>query len=309
MNSPDCGTLTQSGEFRVTVFGLTRLFGTVEPALCVIALVCIASRKSLVTYKFLSGFIATRLITDLIITPLVLNEGMFGLTARQSYDIMFVSYWSGWGIEACLALGIIISVYRLAMAPLKGLQGLGMMMFQWAAAISIAVALTIAFGPHVTTVDFLIRAITQLQQTQSVLTLCMLLFVCLAIHPMGLSYRSRIFGVSLGLGIMAATDLIQSAWLSNNTASMYSLSSMIRAMVSVSTLLLWSGYFAFPEPKRRMIVLPTTSPFLRWNQISQVLGDEPGFVALGEVGLDMFAPAEIEVMRRASNKMNNAMNF
>ena len=52
-----------------------------------------------------------------------------------------------------------------------------------------------------------------MQRTQSILTFCLLLFVCFAIRPMGLSYTSRIFGVSLGLGIMATNDLVQSAWL------------------------------------------------------------------------------------------------
>jgi hypothetical protein len=60
---------------------------------------------------------------------------------------------------------------------------------------------------------YLMDAISQLQRTQSILTLCLLLFVCFAIRPMGLSYSSRIFGVSLGLGIMATNDLVQSAWL------------------------------------------------------------------------------------------------
>ena len=54
--------------------------------------------------------------------------------------------------------------------------------------------------------DLAIRSVLQ-----SILTLCLLLFVCFAIRPMGLSYTSRIFGVSLGLGIMATTDLVQSA--------------------------------------------------------------------------------------------------
>jgi hypothetical protein len=292
----------------VTVYGLTTFFGNLEPVLCVVALACMAARKSLGTYKFLTAFIATRVIVWCLMAPFLLRQGTFGLTDNQSYTVFFILYWTGWAIEACFSLGIIISVYKLAMAPLKGLQGLGMMMFRWAAGISIALAITIAFGPHVTTFNFFIRAVTQLQQTQSVLTLCMLLFVCLAIHPMGLSFRSRIFGISLGLGILATNDLVQAAWISN-TSDIYSLFSMINTMVLCSMMLLWIGYFAFPEPKRRMIVLPTTSPFLRWNQISQVLGDEPGFVALGEVGLDMFAPAEIEVMRRASNKMNNAMNY
>jgi hypothetical protein len=33
------------------------------------------------------------------------------------------------------------------------------------------------------------------------------------------------------------------------------------------------------------------------------LGDEPGFVAVGGIPPELFAPAELEVMRRASSKM------
>jgi hypothetical protein len=73
------------------------------------------------------------------------------------------------------------------------------------------------------------------------------------------------------------------------------------------TLLTWSAYFAFPEPKRRIITLPTTSPFLRWNQISMALGDDPGHVAIGGIPPELFAPAELEVMRRASAKMTPAL--
>jgi hypothetical protein len=50
-------------------------------------------------------------------------------------------------------------------------------------------------------------------------------------------------------------------------------------------------------------MLPTHSPFFRWNQISEALGAKTGYVAVGPVGLEMFAPAELEVMRRASDKM------
>jgi hypothetical protein len=160
-----------------------------------------------------------------------------------------------------------------------------MLVFKWAAGISVAVALGSAFQPGLQGADLMINAISQIQRTQSILTLCLLLFVCFAIRPMGLSYTSRIFGVSLGLGVMASTDLIQSAWMVFNHN-------------------MNAAYFALPEPKRRIIVLPTTSPFLRWNQISAALGDNPGFVAIGGVPPELFAPAEVEVMRRASLKMN-----
>jgi hypothetical protein len=148
--------------------------------------------------------------------------------------------------------------------------------------------------------------ITQLQQTSSILTLCLLLFVCFAIRPMGLSFRSRIFGISLGLGVLATFNLVNSAWLAHY-ANMYSTISLINGLAIGLILLVWSAYFAFPEPKRRIITLPTTSPFLRWNQISMALGDDPGYVAIGGIPPELFAPAEIEVMRRASAKMTPAL--
>jgi hypothetical protein len=218
------------------------------------------------------------------------------------YRPYFFVYWISFAVESILALIVVYSVFKLAMAPLRGLQTLGMLVFKWAAGISVAVALGSAFGPQTSGTRYIVEAVSQLQRTQSILTLCLLLFVCFAIRPMGLSYSSRIFGVSLGLGFMATNDLVHSAWniLQPKMASDYNL---INGVVIVLILATWTAYFALPEPKRRIIVLPTTSPFLRWNQISQALGDSPGFVAVGGVPPELFAPAELEVMRRASLKM------
>jgi hypothetical protein len=101
---------------------------------------------------------------------------------------------------------------------------------------------------------------------------------------------------------MAVTDLARAAWLSHSS-TVYSSVNIISGIAMCLTLLTWSAYFAFPEPKPRIIVLPTTSPFLRWNQISMALGDEPGFVAVGGINPEIFAPAELEIMKRASAKM------
>jgi hypothetical protein len=221
------------------------------------------------------------------------------LTVHAAYTVYFDVYWVSFAVESILALIVVYSIFRLAMAPLKGLQSLGMLVFRWAAAISVAVALGSAFAPGLAGKDLVVAAITQLQRTQGILTLCLLVFVCFAIRPMGLSHRSRIFGVSLGLGVIATNDLVQSAWI-QHTSRMYATYSIINGFVVCATLLTWTAYFALPEPKRRVIVLPTTSPFLRWNQISLALGDSPGHVAVGGVPPELFAPAELEVMRRAS---------
>jgi hypothetical protein len=101
---------------------------------------------------------------------------------------------------------------------------------------------------------------------------------------------------------MATISLVDAAWLTHSP-DMYSTLSVVNFFAVALTLVTWSVYFAFPEPKRRIITLPTTSPFLRWNQISIALGDDPGHVAVGGIPPELFAPAELEVMRRASAKM------
>jgi hypothetical protein len=276
------------------------VLGYLEVILCVAALVLIIARKQWADYSALGAFLAVRILSNVVLTGL--HVARYSLGKNLAYHTYFYVYWISFALESILTLIVVYSVFKLAMAPLKGLQTLGMLIFKWAAGISVAVALGSAFSPNLKGADLLVNAISQLQRTQSILTLCLLLFVTFAIRPMGLSYSSRIFGVSLGLGVLSTNDLVQSAWLTFHP-TMNTAYSQINGVIICLILATWAAYFALPEPKRRIIVLPTTSPFLRWNQISQALGDSPGMVAVGGVPPELFASAELEVMRRASLKM------
>jgi hypothetical protein len=276
-----------------------------EPILCAMLIYFLVRSKSARQFRYLTALLGVRFACSAICLPLLYLCGR-KLSVHIAYPMYFYTYWVSYALEAILSLMVIYSIFKLAMAPLKGLQTLGMLVFRWVAAISVAVAIGVAVSPHISGIKFMVAMITQLQQTSSILTLCLLLFVCFAIRPMGLSYKSRIFGVSLGLGVMATVSLVNAAWLIHSP-TMYSTISLVNGLATGMTLLMWSAYFAFPEPKRRIIVLPTTSPFLRWNQISMALGDDPGFVAVGGIPPELFAPAELEVMRRASVKMTPAL--
>jgi hypothetical protein len=290
----------------VTSDSLIHVLCYLEVALCAGCLFVLFFRRQWKDYAALGCFFIVRIFSDSVLIFLKKAAAIHFISKVAAYDIYFYVYWPSFAVESVLALIIVYSVYKLAMAPLKGLQALGMLVFKWAAGISFAVALSSAFQPGIKGTALIVSAISQVQRTQSILTLCLLLFVCFAVKPMGLSYSSRIFGVSLGLGMMATNNLVQSAWLSFLPA-MDSTYGVINALVTCGILATWAGYFALPEPKRRIIVLPTTSPFLRWNQISQALGDNPGFVAVGGVPPELFAPAELEVMRRASVKMSSSV--
>jgi hypothetical protein len=289
-----------------SVASLFQIVGYLEPVLCGMLIYFLIRSKAAGQFRYLTALLGVRFACSVVCLPLLYLCGRNLISIHVAYPIYFYTYWASYALEAILSLMVIYSIFKLAMAPLKGLQTLGMLVFRWVAAISVAVAIGVAVTPHLSGVKFMTAMITQLQQTSSILTLCLLLFVCFAIRPMGLSFRSRIFGVSLGLGVFATINLVNSAWLARY-ANMYSVFSVVNGLAVGLTLLTWSAYFAFPEPKRRIITLPTTSPFLRWNQISLALGDDPGYVAVGGIPPELFAPAEIEVMRRASAKMTPAL--
>lgn len=281
---------------------LISFFTYLEPLLCAGALVFLLRSTISRNYGWLIALLSVRFLSSLACLSLIRLSVIGFIEPHLAYRIYFYVYWGSYALEAILSLLVVYSIFKLSMAPLKGLQTLGMLIFRWVAAISVAVSIGVAIAPHHSGLEFIIGLVTQIQQTSSILTLCLLLFVCFAVRPMGLSYRSRIFGVSLGLGLMATVSLVDAAWLSHNL-NMQSTVNVINGLAICATLCIWSAYFALPEPKRRLIVLPTTSPFLRWNQISMALGDDPGYVAVGGIAPELFAPAEIEIMKRASAMM------
>ena len=127
-----------------------------------------------------------------------------------------------------------------------------------------------------------------------------------SLKPLGLTFGSRAFGASIGLGMMATTQLLRSAWLPTPTAlSVYSIIYFYSGLGACSALLVWGAYFAIPEPERRMVLLPTTSPYFFWNKISEALGDEPGFVAISGFTPDCMAPGELDAMIVASQKQED----
>lgn len=280
---------------------MIHLLSYVEMVCCAIALFTLVRAGAAAKFRFFTALLSTHLAfnaTYLVLMALTNHK----ISAVHAYQIYFYVYWSSYAIDAILSLLVIYGIFRMAMAPLKGLADLGILVFRWVAAISIVVAFGIAVIPHQSGMKFVVSMITQLQQTSSILTLCLLLFVCFAIHPLGLTFRSRIFGISLGLGISAAASLVEAAWISHNPG-MYVTLNVVSGVASIVTLFIWAVYFTVPEPERKIIMVPTTSPYLKWNQISEVLGDEPGFVAVGSFNPAFLAPAEWEIMARASEKM------
>lgn len=269
--------------------------------ICAAVLLFLRKRNLLSDFRYLATFVAVRATTEAITIPVLFFRKDLGISKQLAYGIYFYTTWPSLILQAVLMVFVVYSVYSMALAPFEPLRKLGNIIFRWVAGISVAVSFGVAIGPHMFGQSYVANLIAQLQQAASVLTLCLLLFVCFALKPLGLTPRSRAFGASIGLGIFATTQLLQSAWLPTASALMvYSPMYFYTGLGCVAALLVWGTYFALPEPERRMVLLPTTSPYFFWNKISEALGDKPGFVAISGFAPDSMAPGELDAMIVAS---------
>jgi hypothetical protein len=236
-------------------------------------------------------------------TALLYFHRQLGLSPQSTFNIYFYSCWTFVFVEHALILCIIFQVFRRAMLPFKGLRRLGTMVFQWVCVVAVIVTLAIMVVPGHLTVERYLTIGSQFEQGISILTVCLLLFVCFSIRYLGMTYRSHVFGVSLGLGIWGAKGLVESAWYSTHgQPPLYSINYLVQATVGIATLLVWGAYFILPEPKRKMVLLPTTSPYFHWNQISEALGDDPGVVAVAGFTPEALSPAERLVLGTSSTR-------
>lgn len=175
-------------------------------------------------------------------------------------------------------------------------------MYRWVASVSVVIALGAVLIPSPDRAMGLALEARQAERASSIIVISLVLFVVFAIRPLGLSWRSRVFGVSMGIGLVAVVNLYMSG-VSLPTQSMWDVDGVINSAFNCIADLVWVVYFWLPEPQRRFVLLPTTSPFHAWNQISEILGHDPGYVAIGGVPPEAFAPAELDIFERASRNM------
>ncbi|MEG9432489.1 hypothetical protein [Terriglobus sp. ADX1] len=289
----------------MSTFPLYNTLSAIEIALSVVALIFLIRARELKTYWPMLIISNWQTIPFFTFEWLRAHGREHNLTARTAYQIYFYAFYICFALQAIFAVLMTYFVLREAMRPLKGLQQLGNIVYWWIFAISVFLALDAAQATNVQGGEVIVGLVTELQRISGTLTVSLVIFVCLAIRPMGLSLKSRVFGVSFGLVITSLVTTIQAPSLFKQRY-LYRPYAIVQILVGWLAQLIWIWYFSRPEPKRKFVLLATTSPFHAWNRIAEQFGAEPGYVAIGGVPPDAFAAAEIEVFHRASAKMNPA---
>ena len=225
-------------------------------------------------FPAMGAYLLLRVISTPVFSLLLLAQtGQLGgnhQVMRLCAQVYFFSFWVVYVASATLLYFICVEIFRAALAGLPGLLKLGIVIFRWAALVSLIVTFSSASFVHrglMVLPDIGIG----LMRSVGLLELCLLGFLCLSMNALRLSVRDLAFGFALGFGTMASNDflfsLLTTRFTSLTTPLQFGYEGLI--LFSLST---WVVYCSLPEPVRRPLVMPVNSTIYRWNEIASALG-------------------------------------
>jgi hypothetical protein len=225
-------------------------------------------KKLYIRFRAMGVYLLLRVVSSPV--QLILYTGYQTTHSLNWYMAYFLVFWGTYIASAVLLFFVCVEVFRSALAALPGLMKFGVVIFRWAALVSLIVTFS--------TVPFAHRGILVipdiaygLMRSVSILELCLLGFLCICMNALRLSARDMAFGLSFGFGMMAANDFVHASLISRSASLTEPLQVVYEAMILV-VLGVWTTYCAAPVPATQPIVMPANSTIYRWNEIASALG-------------------------------------
>src|ERR1700722_3267661 len=260
-----------------------------EPLLMVVAMVALLRSREHRRFPALFAYVTVRLTSSVILHLLMQAHRFITVSEKAVYSCYFYTYWCSYVAGAIVVFLVIQEMFQSSMDPFPGLKWLGTISFRWVACISFVATSAALLTPGGKGNRFVLAIVAQAMRCESIFILSLLLFLMIAAGKLGLSYRSRVFGISFGFGIMAASDLVVSAaFLHLGHNMLTSTISVITTGASLLTLTVWSVYFLQPEPARQVLALNSSSPLARWNEVVTAIGSNGDRTAIAVPANDFF---------------------
>lgn len=250
----------------MALVSISNLLTYVEPFLWLAALLAFFRVRKHAALSAFGVFLGIRMVRAFLLLGMSHSALVPG-----AHSVYFYTKWITY-LASCIALFFALQeLFINMMAPLPGLKRLGVAIFRWAAAASLVLALSsvVTLASASSIHDHLAAVFTEIAVSFSVLALCLLAFLVVSVHALGLSYRNRVFGLCLGLGLLVAMNLMVNG-LHFSTAGAWP--GYVAQIVISFALLTWVGFLAFPEPVQEQAVAAIRSSALLWNDLAQELG-------------------------------------
>ncbi len=199
---------------------------------------------------------------------------------NYSSDNYFYAYWAGNAVSVLLAVTVLDEIWRNLFKPYEGLQRLGSLIFRWACAVLLLIAVSSAISGQGAVADRVTSAVLNFDRSMRLLQCGLFLLLVLLCHYLKHFWRQHVFGIALGFGIFASIELILVSVLLRYGDAQIDLMSLLKGTTYNLVTLLWIAYLRQHRP------VPVTAPELRdWSFAlagPQKIDDTPSFITMVE---------------------------
>ncbi len=208
--------------------------------LLVVVLIALIRRRLFRQFPIFSAFIVSEIVQAAVIIPMLLSRSV---TAKQ-YTLV---YFGALALSTALRIGIIHEIFAHMFRNYVALSRFGKPLFRWATVGLLLGGLALAAyaGGH-----DLVRVTSVanvLDRAANILQCGLLVGLFFFSSYLGLSWRSYLFGIALGVGIAATTDLVVSAIRSQTGYAYMVFLNYVTMATYHFCVLIWMFYLLAPE--------------------------------------------------------------
>ncbi len=171
----------------------------------------------------------------------------FAARPQLSEDHFFYLSCISGTLSVAFGFRAIEEVYRDVFRVFDALRDLGTLLFRWVGLLMVLVAVVVAASSSSTDLLWISHSILILERSLRVMQCGIILFLLVFIRHLGLTWRSRSFGVAFGFGIMAlAATIVSLLEVRGGASTSYELLSLINVAAYNVAILTWIAYMLMP---------------------------------------------------------------
>jgi hypothetical protein len=162
---------------------------------------------------------------------------------HSSRVLYFYTYWTCEGIGLLLGFGVVYEIFKTLLVPYPALRRVATVIFQASVLLLVILGIVVVLARPSAVQNGLMAFVLVAEESTRVVELGLLMFLFLFSSAFGLHWRQSVFGITLGLGLFAAVELIGVALrIHLGMATAVAQFAMVRPLAFNTSLLVWLGW-------------------------------------------------------------------
>lgn len=186
--------------------------------------------------------------------------------SKLAPQIYLGTYWLNEGAGLILGLAVVYEIFGHLFTPYPALRRLAKQSFQGAIALLAVLGCVVAYVQPLGEINHVQAVLFVVEQATRILEVGLLLSLFVFASAFGLHWRQYVFGISLGLGVFVAVELVAVTMRVQFGVTSTPIFNIVRSVSYNSSLLIWIGYILAPELAAAPSEMPKRAQLEQWNR-------------------------------------------